>query len=110
VCNVATQPGETAGFDLAGHVEALVAHSAPGIADIVLANNDFGGRVRHEPYPAEPVRLRWPPDVTPPPRLVLDEVVDPENAHHHDPGRLTAALVRLLEREGRRRPGVARTA
>jgi hypothetical protein len=39
-------------------------------------------------------------------------VVDPENAHHHDPARLAAALMRVIEREGgsRRRAGVARTA
>ena len=30
VCNVATQDGETTGFDLAAHIEALVAHTAPG--------------------------------------------------------------------------------
>ena len=30
VCNVATQEGETAGLDLAGHVSALIAHTAPG--------------------------------------------------------------------------------
>ena len=39
VCNVATQTGETAGFDLADHVEALERHTAEGIVDIVLANN-----------------------------------------------------------------------
>src|SRR5207302_6916437 len=39
VCNVATQQGETDGFDLADHVEALERHSAPGIVDVVLANN-----------------------------------------------------------------------
>ena len=44
VCNVATQAGETAGFDLAAHVEALVAHTAPGIVDVVLANNRFDAR------------------------------------------------------------------
>jgi uncharacterized cofD-like protein len=110
VCNVATQPGETAGYDLAGHVEALVAHSAPGIADVVLANNEFGARVQKVPYEAEAVRLRWPPNLTPPPRLVLDDVVDPDNAHHHHPARLAAALVALLEQERRRRPGVVRTA
>ena len=84
VCNVATQDGETAGFDLAEHVEALVAHTAPGIVDIVLANNRFEARVPAV-WHAEPVRLRWPPTVTPLPRLVLDDVVDPANAHHHDP-------------------------
>ena len=34
VCNVATQRGETTGFDLADHVEALVAHAGSGIVDV----------------------------------------------------------------------------
>jgi len=42
ICNVATQAGETAGFDLAQHVEALVAHTSPTIVDIVLANDRVG--------------------------------------------------------------------
>jgi uncharacterized cofD-like protein len=111
VCNVATQTGETTGFDLADHVEALVAHAGPGIVDVVLGNNQFGVPVPAG-YPAEPVRLRWPPAFTPAPRLVLDDVVDAENSHHHDPGKLAGALIRLYEREGgsRRRSGVARTA
>jgi uncharacterized cofD-like protein len=109
-CNVATQDGETSGYDLAAHVEALVAHTAPGIADIVLANNAFEARVP-EVWHAEHVRLRWPPSVTPTPRLVLDDVVDPSNAHHHDPGRLATALIAIVEGETRaRRRAVARTA
>ena len=39
VCNVATQEGETTGFDLAAHVEALAANASPTLVDIVLANN-----------------------------------------------------------------------
>jgi uncharacterized cofD-like protein len=110
VCNVATQRGETSGYDLADHLEALVAHTSPGIVDAVLGNNRFSARVP-EAWTAEPVRLRWPPAGAPGPRLVLDDVVDPENAHHHDPERLAASLFRLLDREGsRRRTGVARTA
>jgi uncharacterized cofD-like protein len=108
-CNVATQLGETSGYDLADHLDALVAHTAPGLVDVVLANNQFAARVPTG-WLAEPVRLRWPPlDATP--RLVLDDVVDPDNAHHHDPERLAASLLRLLEQEGqRRRARVARTA
>jgi uncharacterized cofD-like protein len=109
-CNVATQRGETDGYDLADHLEALVAHTSPGIVDVVLANNRFSARVP-EAWTAEPVRLRWPPAGAPGPRLVLDDIVNPENAHHHDPERLAASLYRLLDREGsRRRAGVARTA
>jgi uncharacterized cofD-like protein len=110
VCNVATQTGETAGFDLAAHLEVLVAHTGAAIVDTVLANNAFTARTPPD-WSAEPVKLRWPPDVRPVPRLVLDEVVDPDNAHHHDPGRLASALIRTFEREPRlRRRSIVRTA
>jgi uncharacterized cofD-like protein len=111
VCNVATQAGETDGFDLADHIEALERHTAAGIVDIVLANNrttlgTLGGGHR------EAVRLRWPPAGPRPARLVLDDLVDPASPIHHDPQRLAAAIMRIAEREGaaRRRNRVARTA
>ena len=112
VCNVATQPGETSDFDLADHVEALERHVSSGIVDIVLAND------RTVPNATagtdiDAIRLRWPPQVERPPRLVLDDLVDPDEPRQHDPVRLAAAIVRIAEREGaaRRRGGnVARTA
>ena len=111
VCNVATQAGETDGFDLADHVEALERHTADGLIDIVLANNRTSAApsaVTHR----ESVQLRWPPAGLHPPRLVLDDLVDPASPIHHDPERLAAAILRIAEREGtaRRRNGVARTA
>jgi uncharacterized cofD-like protein len=110
VCNVATQSGETAGFDLAGHVEALVAHTVPGLIDAVLANNAFSAQTPPE-WSAERVLLRWPPEVQPVPRLILDDVVDPDNAHHHDPARLAAAILRTYDCERRaRHRSVGRTA
>jgi uncharacterized cofD-like protein len=111
VCNVATQEGETAGLDLAAHVLALVAHTTPGIVDLVLANNRFDARIPTG-WQAETVRLHWPPDgLSQPPRLVLDDVVDPDNAHHHDPARLAAAVMRAYEGESAtRRRTVTRTA
>jgi len=110
VCNVATQLGETSGYDLADHVEALARHTRPGLLDLVLANNRFDARIP-EGWPARPVHLRWPPRVEAPPRLVLDDVVDGMNAHRHDPAKLAAALIRLVERDQatRRRTGEART-
>jgi uncharacterized cofD-like protein len=110
VCNVATQAGETSGFDLAAHLEALAGHAGPGIVDVVLANTFFDARIPDD-WSAEPVALRWPPTAEPVPRLVLEHVVDPENAHHHDPERLATALMAILERESRlRRRMVGRTA
>ena len=109
-CNVATQLGETSGFDLAAHVEALDRHALPGLVDVVLANNRFGIPVPSD-YSAEAIRLQWPPDVASVPRLVLDDLVDVTNPHHHDPARLAAAVLKVLETErARRRSAVARTA
>jgi uncharacterized cofD-like protein len=108
--NVATQRGETTGFDLADHVEALLAHTAAGLVDIVLANDQLelpgtGGRP-----PA--VALRWPPRTDPVPHLATDAVASEEDPHHHDPARLAAAILRACEREAAtlRRERVARTA
>jgi len=110
VCNVATQDGETAGFDLAAHVEALTAHTTPELVDIALANNHFGARTPPD-WSAEPVTLRWPPAGISAPRLVLDDVVDPDNAHHHDPALLAGALIRMLEaNRGIRHRAVSRSA
>jgi uncharacterized cofD-like protein len=111
ICNVATQVGETEGFDLADHVEALERATGRRLVDVVLANDRFdAGRL--DDAGSSAVALRWPPATTEPPRLVLEAIVDPDNAHHHDPVRLAAAVLRVLEREGggARRPTVARSA
>ena len=108
-CNVATQPGETGGFDLADHLDALARHGIGELPDVVLGNNRFNAAAPTG-WVGEPVRLRWPPAGGRAPRLVLDDLVDPVNAHHHSPDRLAAAIMEAWEREGghRRRPAVAR--
>ncbi len=102
VANVATQVGETEGYTLSEHVAALSAHDVGHLIDVVLANDDTSARVPPG-YPAEPVRIDLPLDETRP-RLELAAVVDPQNAHSHDPQRLTRALVRLLDERPSARP------
>ncbi len=112
ICNVATQAGETEGYDLADHVEALVAHLGPVAVDVVLANNNLAGSAPDIEL-GVPVKLRWPPvGAARRPRLALDDLIDPTNSHHHDPGLLGTALLAILQREGirGRRLGVARSA
>src|ERR1035437_4151219 len=99
-CNVATQAGETEGYDLSDHVEAVVSHLGPLAVDLVLANNHVAGSIPDQEL-GGPVKLRWPPvGAARRPRLVLDDLVDPANPHHHDPELLAASLVRILAREG----------
>ena len=104
VCNVATQTGETEGYDLSDHLRAVEAHTGSGLIDFVLANNRFDAR-RPGDYSASPVKLSWPAGrkAAGVPRLVLEDVVDRDNAHHHDPARLAAAVMRIYERAGRSR-------
>ena len=53
-----------------------------------------------------PVKLRWPPvGAARRPRLVLDDVVDPANPHHHDPELLAASAA--SHRPARGRAGTA---
>jgi len=103
-CNVAMQPGETEGFDLADHVEALVAHTQADLIDLVLANDRFDGDAAdgdaEADWPADAVHPRWPPAVEPVPHLVTDGVASDLDPHHHDPSRLAAAILRAYEREG----------
>jgi hypothetical protein len=75
----------------------------------VLGNNRFNA-APPAGWLGEPVRLRWPPAGAHPPRLVLDDLVDPANAHHHEPEHLATAIMAAWERESRnrRRPAVAR--
>ena len=116
VCNVTTQDGETTGFDLAAHVDALVAHTSPHLVDIVLANSrpatGSGPAIAAEADSSpKAVNLRWPPSSATLPRLILDDVVDPDNAHHHDPARLATAIIRAYDGEaGIRRRTTGRTA
>jgi uncharacterized cofD-like protein len=110
VCNVAMQLGETEGYDLADHVEALLAHTQPDLVDLVLANDRFDGADATLPEGAVP--LRWPPAVDPAPHLVTDAVAREDLPHYHDPERLAAAIMQAWEREASavRRERMARIA
>ena len=110
VCNVAMQVGETEGYDLADHVEALLAHTQADLVDLVLANDR--GEEADEPLPTGAVPPRWPPNVSPVPHLVTDAVANADLPHHHDSERLAAAVLRAWERESSavRRERLARIA
>ena len=55
-----TQHGETAGYDLAAHVEALADTSLPASSTWCSPTARSASRPPSD-YSAEPVRLRWPP-------------------------------------------------
>ncbi len=98
VCNVATQPGETGSFSASQHLEALADHVGEGLFDFVLLNDNREAR-RPEGWLGQPVlvdvrRLEGMP-VT----IVEEDLVDPINAHRHDPAKLAAALMRIQQED-----------
>ena len=94
VCNVATQPGETRSYSAADHVTALFEHVGEGLIDTVLLN---GTRTARRPvgWLAEPVEVDVRRLETLPVMVVEEDLVDPANAHRHDPAKLAAALIRM---------------
>jgi len=103
VCNVATQPGETASFSAAEHLETLFEHIGEGLIDYVLINHNRQAR-RPEGWLGQPVeidarRLEELPVV-----VIEEDLVDDANAHRHDPAKLATALMRLQQEDRIERP------
>jgi uncharacterized cofD-like protein len=89
VCNVATQPGETDGFDLGQHVSSLQRHVGRGLFTHVLANGDLR---QGQDYPhVQMVPLQHPSDVEY--QVITANVVDPTAPWRHDPGKLSAQIM-----------------
>jgi len=97
VCNVAIQPGETNGYDVAAHVAALERHVGPGLFDFVLANNRFDMPLPDHLPREELVALDSGPIKGY--RLVAADLVDLTNPWRHDPRKLAAAVMELCERD-----------
>ncbi len=93
VCNVATQCGETDGFDAGDHATALEAHVGKGLFPIVLANDNLDVDFDAPPG-VELVAVGFPPDAGY--RVVTTDLVDPAHPWRHDSDKLAQAVLRLL--------------
>jgi uncharacterized cofD-like protein len=91
VCNVATQPGETDGFDVGQHVSALQRHVGRGLFPYVLANNSPIQSV--EQPQMQPVRLNYPPDGGY--QVIAADVVDPAAPWRHDSEKLVTEIIQF---------------
>jgi uncharacterized cofD-like protein len=94
VCNVATQIGETEGYDVSDYVKALHDHVGAELFQLVLANSTY-----LETAPpgtgVDWVRLP-PPDAALDYDLMAEDLVDRHYPWRHDPDKLAAALMELL--------------
>ena len=94
---MATQHGETDGFGVAEHLEALERHTGSGLIQAVVANSNIAPELP-EAWHSAAVRvsqemLRSYPGV----RLMEADVVAEENRYRHDPYKLAATIMRLYD-------------
>lgn len=92
VCNVATQPGETDGFDVGQHASALQQHVGRGLFPRVLANNKPMSSPQ-QPH-LQPVALSYPPGDGY--EVIAADVIDPDAPWRHDSAKLADQIMAYL--------------
>ena len=98
VCNVMTQSRETQGYRASDHVQALVAHSSPGILQVCLVNTEpvpqpLLERYREEgafPVEADMDRIRELGY-----QVVDGNIISTENYVRHDPDKVAKLIIQL---------------
>jgi uncharacterized cofD-like protein len=92
VCNTATQPGETDGFSIRDHVQAIERHIGGNPFDVILAATYNGLEL--------PEGITWVSEPLPEGgvRTIMRDIADPIKTGHHHSQKLTAALLDLLEK------------
>jgi len=100
VSNVATQRGETDGFDATDHYRVICEHlGGRDFADVVLANSNLPADALPDSMQSEPVIAPGDTDYGSA-RLVLADVVDTDNRYRHESDAIAAAIMRIyLERD-----------
>lgn len=95
VCNVATQPGETDGFDVGKHMSALHRHVGRSLFPCVLANSSLVQS--HEQPQLKPVVLHVPrnPGYT----VLAADLVDAVAPWRHDSTKLAEQIMRCFHNQ-----------
>jgi uncharacterized cofD-like protein len=104
VCNVATQPGETDGFDVGQHVGALERHAGAGLFPHVLANdNPITSSERPD---LRPVALRYPANCTY--DVMAADLVDVAVPWRHDANKVAEQIMCFLRKPASNRQSMRR--
>ena len=92
VCNVATQQGETDGFNVADHVRVIEDHVGKAFINYVMANDNLPARI---PKAKHSQAVQLDSSINNGIRLVTSDVISEENFYHHDPAKLAQAIMRI---------------
>jgi uncharacterized cofD-like protein len=92
VCNVATQPGETDGYNCEDHIKVLNDHVGGMIFDIIVINNNYEGQL-----PAGTEWVKTLPDTESEYPTYRTDLVDGNQPWRHDPSKLARAVIDLYQ-------------
>jgi uncharacterized cofD-like protein len=95
VCNVATQKGETAGYTVRDHIEAIERHVGAGLIDAAVANARTDVEWVDTPSGVGEMIAMDPPASVDPPVLGFD-VIDASAPWRHDSQKLASAIMQTL--------------
>jgi uncharacterized cofD-like protein len=101
VCNVMTQPGETAGYSAARHVEALLENAGAAVCDVVIVNDELPRKLL-DLY-ADEGQLPVVVDTARIERLgvhvVRAPVISETETVRHDPEKLAQVVIDIIDRQ-----------
>lgn len=96
ICNIATQPGETDGFQCGDHVRTIEKHLGGRLIDLVVCNHHFTGELPEGSewvYPEPNLEEQYP--------IYSADLTDGEILWRHDSGKLAQVVMDLFyERTG----------
>lgn len=99
VCNVMTQPGETAGYTAAGHVRAIVDHVGSDLVNYCIVNTQSVPQMLFEKYAeqnAYPVEADIEAIEEMGIHVVRERLISEANLVRHDPQKLSRAIVKMI--------------
>lgn len=101
ICNVATQRGETDGFTVADHLEALENHVGGDVFDYVLVNSNLNFALPPSAQAAGAKVVTFDRDrvLKHGVRVVMADVVNDSLSTHHDSAKLSRAVMKQVFRK-----------
>ena len=100
VCNVATQPGETTGFTVSEHLDAIEKHVGGNLFDYVICNSNHSLPLPPSAVEAGITRVTFDRERASkrPVHFILADVVSPRISSHHDPEKLARVIMKRVWR------------
>ena len=91
VCNVATEVGETGGFSMNDHIEALQKHTSETIVEWIAANHNItnlGTEFKGEPVTISEEHIKHA-------KLVTSDIIDSTHPVRHDSEKLATFILKI---------------